>query len=250
MSDSVIKTYNLGKKFDNIWAVKNLSLEIYQGEIFVLLGPNGAGKTTTLKLLTGLLKPTSGRIEICGYDIQKQPLKVKHYLAYIPDEPYLYDKLTGREFLEFISELYGIPKKEYHNRIEDYIDYFQMVSYIDKLIQGYSHGMRQRLVFSSGFIHEPRIFIIDEPLTGLDPACIRKLKLLLKEKVNQGLTAFISTHTLSFAEEIADRIGIIEEGQLIAIGSQEELRRRSGLEGKLEEIFLKITREEKIETDI
>ncbi|RKX81938.1 MAG: ABC transporter ATP-binding protein, partial [Spirochaetes bacterium] len=211
---------------------------------FAFLGPNGAGKTTTLKLLTGLLKPTVGKIEIAGYNIQTHPVDAKKLLAYIPDEPYLYEKLTGREFLNFVSALYGIPKSQTEDRIQEFVEYFEMNSYIDDLIQGYSHGMKQRLVFSAAFIHDPQVIVIDEPLVGLDPASARKVKQLLKTKSQQGLTVCVSTHTLSFAEEIATRIGIIDKGLLLAVGNLKELKTKSGIEGRLEEVFLKITREQ------
>lgn len=243
MNEIMIKMENLGKKFGDLWAVRNLNLQIYRGEVFAFLGPNGAGKTTTIKLLTGLLKPTEGRAEIAGYDVQKQPLEAKRHLSYIPDEPYLYEKLTGREFLEFVAQIYGMRREEYIRKIDYFIDFFQMHEYVDELIEDYSHGMRQKLVFSSAFLHDPDVMVIDEPLVGLDPASARKLKQILKQKAGEGMTFFISTHTLSFAEEIATRIGIIDKGELIAVGTQDELKRRAGLEGKLEEIFLKITEE-------
>jgi len=243
MNEVMIKIENLGKKFGELWAVRDLNLEVRKSEIFAFLGPNGAGKTTTLKLITGLLRPTTGRIEIAGYDIQTQPLQVKKLLAYIPDEPYLYEKLTGREFLNFVAELYAVPESERDDKIQEFIEYFEMSSYIDDLIQGYSHGMKQRLIFSSAFIHNPQILVIDEPLVGLDPASARKVKHLLREKAVQGLTVFVSTHTLSFAEEIAHRIGIIDNGNLVAVGDLNELKTKSGVEGKLEEVFLKITQE-------
>jgi len=243
MNEVMIKIENLGKKFGELWAVRDLNLEVRKSEIFAFLGPNGAGKTTTLKLITGLLRPTTGRIEIAGYDIQTQPLQVKKLLAYIPDEPYLYEKLTGREFLNFVAELYAVPESEREDKIQEFIEYFEMSSYIDDLIQGYSHGMKQRLIFSSAFIHNPQILVIDEPLVGLDPASARKVKHLLREKAIQGLTVFVSTHTLSFAEEIAHRIGIIDNGNLVAVGDLNELKTKSGVEGKLEEVFLKITQE-------
>jgi len=243
MNEVMIKMENLGKKFEHLWAVKGLNLQIYRGEIFAFLGPNGAGKTTTIKLLTGLLKPTEGRAEIAGYDVQVQPLEAKRHLSYIPDEPYLYEKLTGREFLEFVAQIYGMRREEYIKKIDYFIDFFQMHEYIDELIEDYSHGMKQKLVFSSAFLHDPDVMVIDEPLVGLDPASARKLKQILKQKAEEGMTFFISTHTLSFAEEIATRIGIIDKGELIAVGTQEELKQRAGFEGKLEEVFLKITEE-------
>jgi len=250
MNETMIKIENLGKKFGEVWAVRELNLEVRKSEIFAFLGPNGAGKTTTLKLIAGLLKPTTGSIKIAGYDIQVRHLEVKRLLAYIPDEPYLYEKLTGREFLNFVAELYNIPRSERNDKIQEFIEYFGMSGYIDDLIQGYSHGMKQRLVFSSAFIHNPQVLLIDEPLVGLDPASARKVKRLLREKADQGLTVFVSTHTLSFAEEIADRIGIIDNGNLVAIGNLDDLKAKSGVEGRLEEVFLKITQEQNAHTII
>ncbi len=245
MNKTVIETQDLSKKFNSIWALKDLNIDVYEGEIFAFLGLNGAGKTTTIKLLTGLLKPTKGVVKISGYDIQKDSVNAKRLLAYIPDEPYLYEKLTGREFLEFVAELYKISGEDKQKIIGHFIDYFQMQEYIDKLIQDYSHGMKQRLVFSAAFIHNPRLVIIDEPLVGLDSASAKKVKQLLINKASAGVSFFISTHTLSFAEELAGRIAIIDKGQLLAVGTQDELRARSGIEGRLEEVFLKITEEGK-----
>ncbi|MDP8233649.1 MAG: ABC transporter ATP-binding protein [Candidatus Saelkia tenebricola] len=245
MNKTVIRTQNLSKQFNSTWVVKNLNIEVYEGEIFAFLGLNGAGKTTTIKLLTGLLKPTRGMVEICGYDIQKDSLNAKRSIGYIPDEPYLYEKLTGREFLEFIAELYSISRKDMLQAIEYFIDCFQMKEYIDNLTQDYSHGMKQKLIFAAAFIHNPRVVIIDEPLVGLDSASGKKIKQLLKKNASEGISFFISTHTLSFAEEIASKIAIIDKGQLVAIGTQEELKTRSGIEGNLEEVFLKITEEER-----
>lgn len=244
MNEVMIKIKNVSKKFGDLWAIKDLNLDVYKSEIFAFLGPNGAGKTTTLKLLTGLLKPTTGKIEIAGYDILTHPVDAKKLLAYIPDEPYLYEKLTGREFLNFVSTLYGIPKFQTEGKIQKFVEYFEMGSYIDDLIQGYSHGMKQRLVFSAAFIHDPLVIVIDEPLVGLDPASVRKVKQLLKAKAQQGVTVFVSTHTLSFAEDIATRIGIIDKGLLLRVGNLEELKAKSGIEGRLEEVFLKITCEQ------
>ncbi len=244
MNEVMIKIKNVSKKFGDLWAIKDLNLDVHKSEIFAFLGPNGAGKTTTLKLLTGLLRPTTGKIEIAGYDIQTHPVDAKRLLAYIPDEPYLYEKLTGREFLNFVSALYGISKSQTEDRIQEFVEYFEMDSYIDDLIQGYSHGMKQRLIFSAAFIHDPQVIVIDEPLVGLDPASTRKVKQILKTKSQQGLTVFVSTHTLSFAEDIATRIGIIDKGLLLAVGNLEELKTKSGIEGRLEEVFLKITCEQ------
>jgi ABC-2 type transport system ATP-binding protein len=241
-----IRTENLGKKFDTNWAVKDLNLRIYKGEIFAFLGPNAAGKTTTIKLLTGLLMPTTGRAFIYGYDIQKEPIEAKKFMGYIPDEPYLYEKLTGEEFVEFVAGIYEIEKNYWRKEMEKFFDIFGLNEYSNHLIADYSHGLRQKLIFTATFIHKPEVIIIDEPLVGIDPNSALKIKEILKEKAKNGVTIFLSTHTLSFAEEIATRIGIIDKGELITVGNLEELKTKTGIKGKLEEVFLKITFEEKL----
>ena len=242
----MIKTINLTKVFGEVRAVDKLCLDIPERELFAFLGPNGAGKTTTIKMLTGLLKPTSGKIFIGGYDIEKDYQKAKALISYIPDAPFLYDKLTGREFLNLVAGLYGL-KGEEKRKIPELLDFFGLSSWENHLIEDYSHGMRQKLIMSASLLHHPRLIIIDEPLVGLDPRSSRQVKDVLKKKSREeGVTIFISTHTLSLAEELADRIGIIDQGRLIALGTVEELKRQAHAQasGKLEESFLKLTEEQ------
>ncbi len=241
----MIKITNLCKKFGDTVAVKNLNLEIQDGEFFAFVGPNGAGKTTTLKLLAGLLKPTSGKALINNHDIQGDYVEAKKLISFIPDQPFLYEKLTGSEFLHFVGGLYELNKDTISKRREDLFEMFALTDYADRLIDDYSHGMRQKLVFCAAFLHEPRIMIIDEPMVGLDPYSIKLVKKLLKERASQGVSIFLSTHTLSIAEEIADRIGVIHKGDLIYLGTMEEIKKKKSAESdNLEDIFLQITSEE------
>lgn len=236
----MIRTEHLCKQFGNIRAVDDLTLKIPKGEIFGFLGPNGAGKTTTIKLLTGLLKPTSGQVFICGYDIQTDYLLAKRLIGYVPDIPYLYEKLTGREFLNFIAELYSLDGSS--RKIQEYFELFDLVHYQDHLIEDYSHGMRQKLVFAGVLLHTPEVIIVDEPLVGLDPKSSRLIKETLKGLSRQGVTLFISTHTLEAAEELCDRVGIIDKGRLITQGTIDELRDLARITGGLEDIFLELTK--------
>ncbi|MBU4305759.1 MAG: ABC transporter ATP-binding protein [Candidatus Omnitrophica bacterium] len=236
---------NLTKRFGELVAVDALNLEIGTGEFFAFLGPNAAGKTTTIKTLVGLLKPTQGRAQLCGYDIQRDYLKAKTLLSYIPDAPFLYDKLTGAEFLDFVLNLYPSSNREKQMKMKDELLFqFGLDNHKYHLIENYSHGMRQKLVFAAALLHEPKVMIIDEPMVGLDPHSSRIVKDILKQKSRQGVTIFLSTHTLNVAEEIADRIGIIDKGRLIAVGTLEELKVSSGVHGKLEDVFLRLTEEE------
>ena len=237
----MIKIVHLTKRFGETIAVDNLNLEIPKGELFCFIGPNGAGKTTTIKLLTGLLFPTSGEIFIGGYNVQTDPIRAKSVIGYISDSPFLYERLTGEEFLSFIAGLYGI--RQANGKIEEFLRLFGLSDCQERLISDYSHGMRQRLVFSAILLHEPEVIIIDEPLVGLDPASSRLVKDLLRKEAAKGKTVFLSTHTLSVAEEIADRIGVIHKGKLIALGKLEDLRREAHSLGKLEEVFLQLTQE-------
>ncbi len=238
----MIKTNKLTKVFGDNKAVNELSLDISQGEFFAFLGPNAAGKTTTIKMLTGLLRPTSGRAFICGYDIQKDYVQAKALISYIPDVPYLYEKLTGKEFLEFVAGLYKLDRRESDKEADQLLEMFSLDRDKHKLIQDYSHGMRQKLVMCSAFLHHPQVIIIDEPMVGLDPRSSRLVKDVLKAKSGEGITIFMSTHTLSVAEELADCIGIIDRGRLIAVGTMDELKKISKKEGQLEDIFLELTR--------
>ncbi len=237
----MIQTYNLTKNFGSKIAVNSLSIEVKKGEVFGFLGPNAAGKTTTIKLLTGLLKPTNGTASICGYDIQKDYIKAKTVLSYIPDVPYLYERLTGREFLRFVSEIYLLDEEIARRKIDQLLEFFNIKEDADILVEEYSHGMRQKLIISAALLHDPQVIIVDEPMVGLDPKTARLVKNIFRESGAKGVSIFMSTHTLSVAEEICDRVGIIDNGNLIAIGTIDELRRKSGVSGRLEEIFLKLT---------
>ena len=239
----MIKIENLTKKFGDLVAVDNINLHIDKGEFFAFIGPNGAGKTTTIKIITGLLNATEGNVRVCGHDIGKEYLQAKHKMSYVPDQPYLYDKLTGREFLQFTAQMYEVPEPEAEKRIEKLIQTFGLENYIDELGEAYSHGMKQRVIISSALLHDPKVMIIDEPLVGLDPKAANVLKKELTERTRAGMSIFMSTHTLSLAEEIADRVGIIHEGQIIALGNLNEIKQTAHTDGKLEEAFLRLTRE-------
>jgi ABC-2 type transport system ATP-binding protein len=239
----MIEIRELTKRFGEIPAVDNLNLDIPDGEFFTFLGPNGAGKTTTLKIIAGLLRPTSGKVLVDGYDMAKKSISAKRLISYVPDVPYVYEKLTGREFLYFIGELYDLSKSFYEEEVESLLGLFHMQDYGDMLMQNYSHGMRQKIVISSALLHHPRLIVIDEPMVGLDPRSARLVKDILKERTRQGTTIFMATHTLSLAEEVADRMGIINKGKLISLGTVKEIKKASQKTGKLEDVFLKITAE-------
>jgi ABC-2 type transport system ATP-binding protein len=233
--DRVTKTY--GDKT----AVHELTLQVPAGELFAFLGPNGAGKTTTIKMLCGLLFPTAGRVLIGGHDLQTDGDRARRLLAYVPDLPFLYDKLTGREFLQFVADMYGLPRDESRERIAEVIGLFKLAEFVDDLTERYSHGMRQRTVFASALVHAPRVLVVDEPTVGLDPRSVRELKDLLRRQADQGVTVFLSSHSLDVVEELADRIGILSQGRLIGCGTLEALRAQTAFDGSLEELFLKLT---------
>jgi ABC-2 type transport system ATP-binding protein len=236
----MIEIQNLTKTFGALCAVRDLSLHVPAGEVFCFLGPNGAGKTTTIKILTGLMKPTSGSARVAGFDILSQPLEAKKRIGYIPDMPYLYERLTSREFFEFVGDLYDIPRSRVQSEMTTAFDLFDLQEQRDMIIKDLSHGMRQRLIYCATFLHEPSVLFVDEPLTGLDPYTIRMLKNLLIKKARAGMTVFLTTHILALAEDIADRIGIILQGQVEALGTTEELVKLTG--GKnLEDAFLRLT---------
>ncbi len=239
----MIELDNVTKRYGAKTAVDRLSLRVGAGELFAFLGPNGAGKTTTIKLMCGLLFPTEGRVRIGGYDLQTEGDKARALLSYVPDQPYLYEKLTGREFLQFTADMYGLPPDHGRQRIVEMIDLFSLHGFVDELTERYSHGMRQRTVFAAALLHEPRILIVDEPTVGLDPRSIRLLKDLLRREADRGVTVFLSTHSLDVAEELADRIGIVDQGRLISNGTLEALRKQAALDGSLEEVFLHLTEE-------
>jgi ABC-2 type transport system ATP-binding protein len=237
----MIKIENLCKQFGNLEAVRNLDLHVPRGELFCFLGPNGAGKTTTIKMLTGLLKPTTGTTQIADINVQTDPVRAKRLMGYIPDMPYLYDRLTTREFYEFTGDLYGVPRDRIRRQLPIDLETFGLADHQHALVKDLSHGLRQRLIYAATFLHEPEVMFIDEPLIGLDPYTIRQIKELLVKKTRDGMTIFLTTHILALAQEIADRIGIILSGRLVALGTLDELRATSGIDGTLEDIFLGLT---------
>lgn len=238
------------KKFGELVAVDDVSLTVERGEFFAVLGPNAAGKTTMIKVLTGLMKPTSGCARIAGFDVQEKPLEARRRMAYVPDFPFLYDKLTPAEFLRFTGQLFLMEPSRIERAGSALIERFNLGEYVNKPIEGLSHGTRQRIAIASALLHDPEVFVIDEPMVGLDPQHARIVKDILKERSRAGMTVFLSTHQLSVAEELADRIGIIHQGRLIAVGTREELRRQSGAEGPLEQTFLALTAEEKPDAEL
>ncbi len=241
MGQTMIELDRLVKNFGDLVAVNQVSLRLARGEFFAMLGPNAAGKTTTIKLLAGLIKPTSGTARICGFDIQTQPLEARRRLAYVPDFPFLYDKLTAWEFFRFTGQLFQLDAARIEKNARELVRRFHLSEFVDRPIEGLSHGTRQRIAIVSALLHDPEVFVIDEPMVGLDPQHARVVKDVLKERSLAGMTVLVSTHQLSIAEEMADRIGIINGGKLIAVGTREELRRQSGATGELEEIFLSLT---------
>jgi len=245
MGKAMIEIFNLVKKFGDLVAVSNISLTIPRGEFFAILGPNAAGKTTTLKILAGLMKPTSGCTRVCGYDMQTQPLEARRKIAYVPDFPFLYDKLTAWEFFRFTGQLFQMPDAKIEANANGLISRFHLAEFVERPLESLSHGTRQRVAIVSALLHEPEVFVIDEPMVGLDPQHARVVKDVLKERSRAGVTVLVSTHQLSIAEEMADRIGIIHGGKIVAFGDREELRRQSGNSGQLEDIFLSLTTGEK-----
>lgn len=239
----MIDLQNVSKTYGTKIALHHLNLRIDAGEMFAFLGPNGAGKTTTIKLMCGLLFPTTGTITIGGFDLQRDGDRARQLISYVPDQPYLYEKLTGREFLQFIADMYRMPRAHGRQRIDEMIDLFGLGDFVDELTERYSHGMKQRTVFAAALLHEPKVLIVDEPTVGLDPRSVRLLKDLLRQEARRGATVFLSTHSLDIAQELADRIGIVEHGRLISYGSLDELRKQAALDGSLEEVFLKLTEE-------
>jgi ABC-2 type transport system ATP-binding protein len=240
----MIELQQVTKRYGTKTAVEDLDLSIEAGELFAFLGPNGAGKTTTIKLLCGLLFPTAGRVSVGGFDIRQEGDKARQLLSYVPDQPFLYEKLTGREFLQFIADMYGMPRGHARRRMEEVIETFALSEFVDDLTERYSHGMRQRTVFAAALLHEPKVLIVDEPTVGLDPLSVRLLKNLLRAQADQGVTVFMSTHSLDVVQELADRIGVMNRGKLISCGTLEELRHQAAMHGTLEEVFLKLTEEE------
>jgi ABC-2 type transport system ATP-binding protein len=239
-----IELHDVVKRFGRTVAVDHVSLSVEPGEIFAFLGPNGAGKTTTIKMITGLLRSDAGEVKVWGHDMGLDGLAAKAQMAYVPDQPYLYDKLTGREFLHFVARMYGVSIERRNSILEDLAERFQMKRFLDQLTESYSHGMKQKVVISSALLHEPRLLIIDEPMVGLDPKTVRQVKDLFLSQKARGETVFMSTHTLEIAETMADRIGIIHRGKLVAVGTMPELRSLADREHSLEDIFLRLTEEQ------
>jgi ABC-2 type transport system ATP-binding protein len=230
------------KTYGKFEAVKGLDLHVERGEIFGFLGPNGAGKTTTIRMVAGVLRPTSGQVLVGGEDLLRDPEKAKSKIGYIPDRPYLYDKLSGGEFLRFVAGLWGREGEAVEKRVDRLLELFQLSEWKDELIESYSHGMRQKVLISSALVHQPELIVVDEPMVGLDPRSARLLKDLFRTFAGHGGTVFLSTHTLEVAEALCDRIAIINHGEIIAYGTMDELRNQAEAGGAhLEEIFLKVT---------
>lgn len=238
----MIELENITRTYGSKLAVDNLSLTVPKGELFACLGPNGAGKTTTIKMMVGLLQPTAGKIHIGGVDAVAQRRAANRLLGFVPDQPYLYEKLSGREFLKFVADLFGMDQTAAARGIEEQIAALELAPFVDHLTESYSHGMKQRLAFAAAFLHLPQVLILDEPMVGLDPRSMRMVKDLLRQQATQGTTVFMSTHTLSIAEEIADRIGVIDHGKLLFLGTVSELRTHLSLgDESLEQLYLTIT---------
>lgn len=238
----MIEFENISRAYGRKTAVDGLTLAVRPGELFALLGPNGAGKTTTIKLLVGLLRPDAGAVRVCGLDVAADPRRAAQSIGYIPDEPFLYEKLTGREFLEFVAEMRGLDGAQVDARIAREIRNFGLAEFVDDLAETYSHGMKQRLAFASALLHDPAVLVLDEPMVGLDPRSVRLAKDLLRARAASGTTVFMSTHTLAVAEEIADRIGIVDRGRLRFLGSVAQLQQElASPHAALEPLFLQLT---------
>lgn len=238
----MIRLESLTKRYGAHEAVKNLSLHVPAGELFGFLGPNGAGKTTTIKMIAGLLRPTSGRIEIAGHDLASHPVEAKGALGFIPDRPFLYEKLSALEFMRFVAGIYGFDVSALNGRIDYLLELVELQQVRSQLIESYSHGMKQRLVMASAFLHKPQVMVVDEPMVGLDPRGARLIKQVFREYCDSGHAVFVSTHTLEVAQELCDRIGIILRGELVALGTMADLKAQAETKDQnLTEIFLKLT---------
>ena len=240
----MIELKSLTKEFGNFRAVDDLNLTVKKGEIFGFIGPNGAGKTTTIKMIGGLLEPSAGTVAIAGIDMQKQPEAAKSKIGFIPDRPYIYEKLTAMEFLKFTADLYGVPDEIFSQKARENLEMFSLSDWANELIESYSHGMKQRLIMSAALLHDPQVIIVDEPMVGLDPMAIMMVKDLFQRLARKGVTIFMSTHTLAVAEDTCDRIGIIHRGRLIASGTTADLQREANVtNADLERVFLNLTSE-------
>jgi ABC-2 type transport system ATP-binding protein len=244
MNSTLLSLARLTKRFNQFTAVNEITLDVMEGEIFGFLGPNGAGKTTTIKMIAGLLKPSSGSLSICGHDMERASTRCRQITGYIPDRPYLYEKLTGREYLNFIASLYSgvIPDDTWQDDANEYLNYFDIYEWRNNLIESYSHGMRQKLIITSILMLDQPFIVVDEPMVGLDPKSARIVKELFRKKANEGKTIFLSTHSMEIAEELCDRISIISGGNIIATGTIEALRDEAEhSSSSLEDLFLQLT---------
>ncbi len=244
----MIEIQQVTRRYGTRTAVDRLDLSIPRGELFACLGHNGAGKTTTIKMMVGLLQPNSGSVTIAGYDVVQQPREASLRTGYVPDEPYLYDKLSGRELLHFVADMYGLSASQAQESIARQIQDFSLEGFVDQLTENYSHGMKQRLVFATALLHAPEVLVVDEPMVGLDPRSMRLVKDLLRDRVRHGCTVFMSTHTLAVAEEIADRIGVMNNGRLQFLGTVDQLRHQLSSDESLEQLFLTLTEDDSVAT--
>jgi ABC-2 type transport system ATP-binding protein len=242
---SMIQLQALTKRYGRFTAVNAIDLDVLRGQLFGFLGPNGAGKTTTLRMIAGILRPTSGTVRIAGIDVQRDPIEAKSRLGFIPDRPFIYEKLTGAEFLRFVAGLYDQSGPKVEHRARELMALFDLEPWRDELVESYSHGMRQKLIISSAFVHRPEVIVVDEPMVGLDPKAARILKDLFREYTWRGHTIMMSTHTLEVAESLCDRVAIIAQGKIVAAGTMDELRASAAAGGTrgLEDIFLRLTGE-------
>lgn len=246
----MIEFENVTRKYGVKLAVSGFNLSIPKGELFALLGPNGAGKTTTIKMLVGLLRPSTGTVKLCGYDVVRESRQANRLLGYVPDTPQLYEKLTGREFLQFIADMHALNEAQAQQQLREQIAAFEIAPFVDDLTETYSHGMKQRLAFAAALLHDPAVLVIDEPLVGLDPRSVRLVKDLLRTKVAKGMTIFMSTHLLTVAEEISDRVGIVDQGRLRFLGTVTQLQKELSLHNSsLEHLYLSLTSTNDVEID-
>ena len=239
--DSAISLKNVTKTFGKVTAVDNLSLDIKEGELYGFIGPNGSGKTTTIKMMTGLYRPNSGTIVVGGSDIEKEPEKAKATFGYIPDEPFIYERMTGREFLYLVGALYGMRREMTTKRIENFKSIFPLEEILDEYAENYSRGNKQKLTILAALLHSPKILVVDEPIVGLDPESARGVKKLFKDFTREGGTIFVATHTLSFAQEVCTRIGILKDGKMLEEGTLAELKAKARLQSRsLEDLYLRL----------
>ena len=242
MPETLIETRSLVKRYGDKVAVNNIGFDVYAGEVFGFLGPNGAGKTNTLKMIVGLLQPTSGSVKVAGYNVQTQSMLAKASSGYVPDTPNLYAKLSGRELLRFVGDLYNMDRRQTVHRIDELLRTFDLTTAADDTVDSYSHGMQQKASLAAALMHDPKVLVLDEPTVGLDPKSARLIKDILRQMADRGAAVMLSTHILEIAERMCDRIGIINKGQLVAVGTMDELRTldKTG-QTSLEDIFLSLT---------